>query len=440
MKKKRKGSETRGRRLNVGQLAAPQRRELLEHFARYLVEFLETPDSGLTKSDVLNRAGKKVLGHNIEVRQFENLLQALYQDHYLRIGFRQLYERSAQLAKRFDKLQTVLVVAGASEANFAEAAAEDLVRQLARIGTLKRSGKKGNGVLNVGIISGSTTGSVVRAAIRMDWSKAFGIDAARLPPVRVLALNVCLTVPKHLAGNSTILAYQLAEKIKTESGGTVNAEPYGLSAPLVTERTALRRIDEAPQTFDVVRITEPFRVKDKLAKQGASATTRIEESSTDLDVVLTGVGELPTTGREGQPGRPRSAGSLFYNLAKEFGLNMEAIVAENHIVGDVAFTAIRSDGEPVPLRRTGGAGDTDADGAEESDIRPDAEYLFYSAVQLPVLEKIAEDPNKAVILVARYSEEKDKVPAIFASIGGARHRYASRLIVDEQNGERLLRY
>ncbi|HUW83967.1 MAG TPA: hypothetical protein VMZ31_14375 [Phycisphaerae bacterium] len=59
---------------------------------------------------------------------------------------------------------------------------------------------------------------------------------------------------------------------------------------------------------------------------------------------------------------------------------------------------------------------------------------------LPVLEAMASDPDKSVILVARHQEGKYKVPAIFASVAGERHQYASKLIIDEQTAERLLRY
>jgi hypothetical protein len=372
----------------------------------------------------------------VDVRQFDLFLRRLYEGGYMRLSSHRLTERAAKLKAKFrNELEEVTVVAGSDEGRFAMAAAEDLIQSMVRIGALKKA-KDAKAFLNVGIVSGSTTGKVIRAAKNLTWPRDLAnVNVASLPPIRVFALNVCLTEPQHLPGNATILAYQLAETIR-EHGG--KAESFGLSAPLMVKREGLREVDEAPQTFEVLRYTEPARVLEKL-KQMKENVSGIHATTTELDIVLTGVGELPGNGAKN---KKTQQGSIFYGLAKNHGFDMDTIIARERIVGDIAFTAIRSDGAPVALQKEDApAGPQANDAAGEKAERKGTEYVFYSAVQVPVLEAMAKDPNKSVILVARQdSDEKYKIPAIFASLAGEGHRYASRLVVDEETGNKLSRY
>jgi len=103
---------------------------------------------------------------------------------------------------------------------------------------------------------------------------------------------------------------------------------------------------------------------------------------------------------------------------------MQRLVKEKHIVGDIGFTAITSTGDPVCLEKDG------------------EELVFYSAARVPVLEWMAKQRGKSVILVAQSdkSRKKDKVPAIYASIAGYNHQYVSHLITDEPTCHELLRF
>jgi len=403
-------------------LSWEEQREYLERFATELKQFLQSKDG--------ERPGRKTIMDklNVDVRQFDSFLQHLYEGGYLQLGCQLIPERAHALKGKpgFDQLEKITVVAGSNRDRFAQAAAKDFIKRLVQIGRVKRTSAS-NHPVNVGIVSGNTTGSVIGAAMRMDWARDLQeVDLTSLPKFRVFALNVCLTVPEHLPGNATILAYQLAEKIRAEQG---EADGYGLSATLMVKKEGLKEADEAPQTFDVLKFTEPARVQEKLAEQGANVD-KLEAYSTDLDIVLTGVGELPRHGTKDD-----QRGSIFYNLAKQHGFDMETLIDRERIVGDIAFTAIRSDGTPVTLRKQDRAQENaEAEGGEGT------EFVFYSAVQGQILEAMANDRNKSVILVARHDEEKDKVPAIFASISGGRHRYVSRLVIDEETANKLCRY
>ena len=430
--KKRKPAKKRvstgsGRKFSLDALSDMHRRVLLDAFARELEASLSSKQGSgeLDRKSILEAVSKVAWtlegvalgGRALDVRQFDVFLKHLSQDGYLRIGYHLLAPRAESLQKVdwTSGLQGVSVVAGNDPDRFALAAAEEFIEEIFRIG-LRKLAELGEGaVLNIGVVSGNTTGSVIRAGSRISsWEQTFRKSAADLPTVKIFALNVCLTVPKHLSGNASLLAYNFSEKINEECSSREKiAHPYGLSAPLLVNRTELAKIDTDPQTYDVVKQTEPFRVRDKIRKD-EDPDREIEEHESELDIVLTGVGELPL------PGITESGGSIFFNLAKQFGFDMESLIEKERIVGDIAFTAIRSDGQHVPL------------------LKGDDEYLFYSAVQLPVLSKLAKTDNKSVILVARSDPQKDKAPAIFASI--AKHQYVSRLIVDESMAQELIHY
>ena len=187
-------------------------------------------------------------------------------------------------------------------------------------------------------------------------------------------------------------------------------------------------LDHEPHTLKVIQHTQPFRVRDKLKSDGKEV---LHQYDSDLDLVLTGVGELPLkTGQDSHGSR----GSIFYDLAARFGVAMDEIISKERVVGDLAFTALRSDGEPCVLYKS-----LKRDSTKSGDVNPEAvQCTFYSAVDLPVLERMAQDKNKTVLLVARSKPGKYKIPAITASIRGERHSYASNLVIDEATADYLL--
>jgi hypothetical protein len=399
-------------RFSLSTLESSVLQQIEEAFARELSTFLTNEKD--TRGDLFTRL-EKAVNRKIDGRQFDSLLRRLHADQYLRIYPRRLFQWSAELKTRpgYSDLRSIAVVAGTSVENFEMAAAQELIERLHQIGKTKRESGE---VLRVGIVSGRTTGAVIRKIAELrGWPNFFGIKLEDFPNrIHVFALNACLTVAQYLKNNATILAHQFADAINRETGREI-AQAWGLSAPLFVERSQLPSIDRAPQTFEVVRYTEPYRVLQRILEIDPTMVNRkIEETTTDLDIILAGVGERPA------PSKSDTPGSIFYSLAKEFGVDMATM--EQRIVGDVAFTAIRPDGEPVALTRKTG-----------DDV---VDCMFYSAVQLPVFEAMAKDPNKSVILVAR---DTKKVAAIYASICGHR-RYVSSLVVNEETARGLLHF
>lgn len=413
--KKSDADEQRNRKPNekgdtFAKLNAVEKELALELFATDLKKFLSVSDERTTRQELMKNIGKGMKPHkDFDPRQFDEFLRGLNTAGYLTVGFRRLSELSDKLSRKFDQVQTT-VVAGNSEDRFNSGAAQEFVAEIARIGAIKKQRFGEKAELCIGIMSGRTTRLVVGAAC-CNWAKEFGFEPKDLPHVKVFALNVSLTDPTNLGGNATVLAYRLAGSIREQTQKKVVAEAYGLSAPLVIEQGELQKTDTSAAIHNVVLKTDPGRLPNPNADQRKTA----------LDLVLTGVGELPS----GQSQDKKDQGSIYYSLARDHEFDMEAFTHEQKVIGDLAFTAIRSDGEPVPLVKDG------------------KQYLFYSAVRLSVLEEMARDDDKAVILVARESPGKNKIPPIFASIGGAgpnAHRYVSKLVVDEPSAKSLLRF
>lgn len=439
-----------GPKFSLEGVSRNQRQTLLDAFARELERYLASTEGvgGGRRRELMHALGKEVIGRPIDARQFDPFLRALYEDGVLGVRHRLLSEPSAALGRRrgFRDLQDITVVGGTDDVQFARAAARDLVQTMFRLAAA-RPRKKGQH-LDIGIVSGSTIGSVIRAARELNWSDELGLDALDLPAVRVFPLNVSLASPDQVAGNAMILAFELAEKInaevaaRLESSGRsatareTRAEAFGLSAPLLARTGQLHEFDLLPQTFDVVRCTEPYRVRERL--ESPRSKRKIGETDTELDIIVTSVGELPVGTSHSAAADamrpddevPRGRdGSTFYLLAEQFEFPMKEWIQQERIVGDIAYSAIRSDGTPVPLRKQ-----------SADDPSVEDEYLFYTAARLPVFERMAQDSDKAVILIARHAPDRYMIPALFASIAGERHRYASRLVTDEETAKQLLHY
>ena len=399
-------------------LSPTEQRQILESFARKLEESLdENKPQNLGRRDVME-AVKNDCDFKLDARFFDKLMLRLYKEGYLRFGHRTLLDLAHKLREKpgFKELDDVTVVAGSDSYRFAQAGAEEFVKCI--FDTAVNKNRPSDEWLNIGVFSGTTTGAVVHIATAMNWKESFNLNASDLGKVRVVALNIHLTGPEYIGGNASILAYELTAKINKEAGKDDVAQAYGLwGAPLLLEERELGKVDNEPQNIEVLRYTEPYRVHKKLL-ENRSITKEPEETNTELDIVLTGVGELPQKGE--------FEGSIFYNLATNLGVNMIELVEKERIVGDIAFTAITSTGAPIPLRK----------GEED--------FVFYAAVRPPILESMVQKKNKSVILVAQNFEKegrkKDKVPAIHASVAGQNHRYVSRLITDEQTCHHLLYY
>lgn len=400
-----------------------EQQEIFECFARKLEESLDEtrPNRPLGRQGVIQAVNEECgekwgpQFRKLDPRKFNELMEGLYREGYIQFRHRRRYDLSEKLLKRepaFSALDKIIVVGGSDKERWGQAAAEEFIKCMFEAADHKARQGSGDS-LNCGLFSGNTTAQLIHSAIAINWNEHFGRKVSDLGNVRIFALNLHLTGPKHIWGNATILAAELAAKINKEAGGKQIAKPYGLwGPPLLIEKSKLAAVDNESQNAEVLQYTEPDRVQEELSVTEGQHRKITQKTDSELDIVLTGVGALPENQED------HSADSIFYRLAREFKINIEDLRSTYRTIGDIGFTAITSHGEPVALRK------------EEK------EYIFYSAAQIEILEAMAQDPNKSVFLVAR---DKNKVPVIHASVAG-KHKYATHLIMDEPTCSSLLYY
>lgn len=402
-------------------LSLPEQKIALDAFA-VLLKLHYCPPIGkkaLSQDEVMEKVSEALVRNtktkkSFSRKSFESFLKALYEDGLLKVIPRVLPQASEQLQHDFG-LKSATVVSDSSIDRFAEVAAERFVHEIGRISTLKKKLPEKDRLLSIGLVSGTFVQAAIEWACstEQNWQKCFGEYPKTFIPIKIFPLNVSFADPKHLSGNATILAHKLAEKINREAGDE-KAEAYGLNAPLMVKKSALPEVDAQLPTKTVLSYTEPCRLMSGDAKEKARESTR-------LDVVLTGVGERPP-----RPGTEEK-GSIFFKLALESNPNIAYELKEQHVVGDLAFIPLRADGQQGELK--------DAEGQE---------IVFYGAIELPIFEAIARNDDKAVILVARSTDVQNKVPVIYASIGGASLaggngcRYVSHLVTDERTARGVL--
>jgi len=271
--------------------------------------------------------------------------------------------------------------------------------------------------LNIGVVSGRTTGRMIQAVSSMSWYDNI-IQLNRVPgKVGIYALNVTQTYEyEQLEGNSNVLAWQLARKFR-EVCPEREIEAYGLSTDLFQSYEDSRKSDTRPLTKEVIEVTDPERLGASLAAQEVSeesspmlesqgragdeepppaaqspmgsADETERDVTTDLDLVITGVGPW--------------GDSLFRRYCQE----NEIEIGED-IVGDIAYWPVNRWGDQVEMMKDG------------------RKYVFYSAIRLDVLKSMVNARTKKVIAIARGPK---KVKAIYAAV---RKPYCDVLITDAE--------
>lgn len=370
----------------------------------------------------------------LDVRQFDNFLIALFREGYLLITPRTLTSIARKIETHFANRVHITVSAGRSQHRFARVACAEFLREIVDLGKRKRI--RGGKEFNIGIVSGRTTKGVVDALRNKDWATEFGVDPQSLPEnmiINVFALNVSYTSPPYFSSHANILAQNLADEIE-RMRGLGSARAYGLNAEVIVKKDRLKEVDTLPQTRDVLKCTQPSRARQENP-----------DGATELDIVLTGAGpagrprianvegnEKDTTLQDRAHEEPPSLrGSIFYELisqARSLNLDFEHLEAK-HVVGDLAYNALGSDGEFVPL--------LDKDGSE---------FFCYSAATIDVLDNMTQDKNKSVILVVQSTEENNKTPIIYACLGGRHSKsggtvcHVSHVIIDEYTASDLKNY
>lgn len=346
-----------------------------------------------------------------DFRVFDRLLGWMAQRRMVALRPRVFQELGQDLkSNRFDQSQVQVQVL--SNHAFSRGAAAEFLRKLCTIATYVTKHHRDDHV-NVGFVSGSTVKNIIESLSEIeDWSSEFGIDLSVLPNVRVFALNVAFTTYESLDMNATILAYRFSEMLSRQVKFKKQAMPFGLTAPLIVKRSEREKHDQQPQTRDILKFTQPARVRqhEKVESEATEASTY----KTRLDIVLTSVGEAPKEGDEGS--MLAKMADVFEEL---FEVQIYDLAARKEITGDIVYAPVNYLGEPIPIETKGGE-----------------EVFFYAAIEPRVLREMSKDPIKCVMLAASYSPNKSKRSAIRAALHGT-EPYASVLVIDEETAKEL---
>jgi DNA-binding transcriptional regulator LsrR (DeoR family) len=399
----------------LSELQPHLRERALDEFAFALRMHFDRNNREIKSREAVMKKVGNAVERSFDTRQYDMFLETLFHEGYLRIDSRTLVELADKVKSKFN-VPFVAVVSGERDDRFAHVAAEVFIKEIARIGSAarKRETAEKPAEICIGIVSGTTDQKVIERATKLNWLEDCGVNPRTLPDVKVFAINTCLVHPDKIESNATILASRLAATINESCGAHQRrAKAYGLNAPVFVEKEKLSGIDQEVQNKEVLKHTEPHRVRSSDGKE-------VAKTETSLDIILTSVGEL---------GDGDDSGSMFYRLARSVIPNMDEFARETRLVGDLAYNPLSSVGEEVVL----------VDSVHKQQI------VFYSAASLAIFSSVATNPCKSVILVAQDKQGK-KIPVIYASLRGGLtagrqpRRYVSHLIIDEQTAGDLLRY
>jgi DNA-binding transcriptional regulator LsrR (DeoR family) len=306
----------------------------------------------------------------------------------------------ANLSRKWPNV-TYHVLNTIEEKHFYRGSAEIFFQEMWQV--LKK--REPNKPLRIGVMSGRTTGGMIESIcnVEKNWGDFFSLEL--LPPeIYIYALNVSQTDGyDDLKGNANILSYELARRFKMELNHT-KVEAYGLSAALLQTKEEAQRTDCSPQTRMVLKFTDPERLRSSLSALGKAVDDDLPNES-QLDIVITGVGSIKD--------------SLFKQYCEASAFNINHLINEQSIVGDIAY---------CPVTRMG----------EERELRDKENRVceFYRAVSIKVLKEMSHNPSKKVILVARNSSKSRKTDPIHAAITEEAH-LCNSVITDSATAEDL---
>lgn len=363
--------------------------------------------SPVPSNDRINRV---LATRRLSANSLPYLLRLLAEDGVLQFHARQDLPLGQKLQQHFEI--PVSVYSGAVRDQWATRAAREFLTAIERVGLHVWSSKSSNNLtaaafapteentntpsLNIGLVGGSTVQLVIeRLEASQDWEQDFGVHPRSWGNIRILALNVCLTRPDELSSNANVLVNSLCRSIQRHISVTrpVDVRGFGLLATLTVSPDIPTAHDE--DTKDVLRITDPSLLNDS---PGGSP------GGSQLNLVLTSIGN--------------ARDSIFLRYKKG---NAQQPPEKNRMVGDLLYSGFDSEGEAVPFSVNG------------------KNVHFFSALSLGTLEQLvkASSPNHEVLLIARRTDRGfEKHVAIHSAL--QKHRYASRLILDDVTARALL--
>jgi hypothetical protein len=254
--------------------------------------------------------------------------------------------------------------------------------------------------INIGIISGSSTASMVEHLVdgRL-WQEVMASpieEREETKPIdkiiNVIALNATIFEGWELGGSANLSTLRLSKMLKDKLPNC-HVTPYGISTGLVIREADKEDVDKSASNIKKIEIVDPRRLDPK------------KPSKSKLNLLITGVGA---------PADSLEANSIFQKV-----IESEGITAPQNMVGDVAFCPVDRDGKELKLTKDG------------------EKYKVYSAIDLSTMQQLASGGG-VVMLIARNSRRNEKVDKTKAIRAAIRGRYINVISTDEKTANSII--
>lgn len=326
--------------------------------------------------------------------RFLSILKEAYQRNYIIIRsplYQQLCDGFRQWVGLGSKLEPYILKGKPDDKTFSLKAAETFLIYLKRLLTNDKIPD-----INIGIVSGSSTSSLVEALVTSSlWEEMVTeeeVEKVKNKRINIIALNANPVEGWELQGDANISIFRMAvllkDKLSTEKED-VEVKPIGISSSvLVIQDSSEGKREPGPIDRHILEITDPGRLENK-------------EDNSKLNIAITGIGS------------PED--SIFTQI-----MNSEQIEVPEGTVGDVAYSPVDKDGNELSLTKDG------------------VNYSVYSAIRLETMRQLV-DSGSVVMLVARNCRRGrpvNKTPAIRAAIRG---RYINVICTDEKTALEIMK-
>lgn len=250
--------------------------------------------------------------------------------------------------------------------------------------------------VNIGVISGSSTGSLVEALVTSRlWEEVMTEEDVKKVKnrdvhINVIALNANPVMGWELQGDANISAFRMAVLLKKKLSKTAeDVTPIGITnAFLVLQDSSENKKEVSPIDPELLKITDPKRLDSKAA-------------GSKIDIIITGMGSTKD--------------SIFTQIMEKEGIKIP-----REAVGDVMYSPVDKFGKELPLMKDG------------------VNYTVYNPIRSVTMKELVES-GSVVLLVARNSRRGrpvNKTQAIRAAIRG---RYINVICTDETTASEIMK-
>lgn len=250
--------------------------------------------------------------------------------------------------------------------------------------------------VNIGIISGSSTGSLIDALVTTNlWEDVMAEEDVKKVKnrdvhINVIALNANPVIGWELQGDANISAFRMAVLLKEKlSKREKDVTPIGTTnAFLVLQDSSENKKEVSPIDPELLKITDPKRLDSKA-------------SGSKIDIIITGMGSTED--------------SIFTQIMEKEGIKIP-----EGAVGDVMYSPVDKFGKELPLTKGG------------------VNYTVYNPIRSVTMKELVES-GSVVLLVARNSRRGRPVNKTHAIRAAIRGKYINVICTDENTASEIMK-